>query len=109
MIFFNGTRLLWRALQDVLDVQASPAVEQQVRSVAQGVARVTGVDICRVRRAGLTYLCDIHVEVDADLTVREGHDIAHEVKHALLHSSLPVADVLVHIEPATLTKTGVRG
>ena len=106
VIFFNGTRLLWRALQDVLDVQASPAVEQQVRSVAQGVARVSGVDICRVRRAGLTYLCDIHIEVDADLTVREGHDIAHEVKHALLHSSLPVADVLVHIEPATRPPAG---
>ena len=100
VIFFNGTRLFWRSLQDVLDVQARPAVERQVRSVARGVAKVSGVEICRVRRAGLTYLVDIHIEVDAGLTVRQGHDIAHEVKAALLHSSLPITDVLVHIEPA---------
>ena len=100
VIFFNGTRLFWRALQDVLDVQAEPTVEQHVRSAAQGVAGVAGVEICRVRRAGLAYLVDIHIEVDANLTVRRGHDIAHEVKAALVHSSLPVADVLVHVEPA---------
>ena len=106
VIFFNGTRLFWRALQDVLDVQASPVIEQQVRSVARHVALVSGVDICRVRRAGLTYLVDIHIEVDGNLTVRQGHDVAHAVKEALLHSPLPVADVLVHIEPARGDRNG---
>ena len=100
VIFFNGIRLFWRALRDVLDVQAPPEVEQQVRSIAQGVVDVCGVDVCRVRRAGLTYLVDIHIEVDANLTVRQGHDIAHAVKAALLHSPLLIADALVHIEPA---------
>ena len=106
VILFNGTRLFWHALQDVLDVQASPAIEHQVRSIAQHVAMVSDVDICRVRRAGLTYLVDIHIEVDANLTVRQGHEIAHAVKEALLHSPLPVADVLVHVEPARSGRIG---
>ena len=74
------------------------------QTVIEEERSVSGIDICRVRRAGLTYLVDIHVEVDADLTVRRGHEIAHEVKNALLHSSLPVADVLVHIEPTSVSR-----
>jgi divalent metal cation (Fe/Co/Zn/Cd) transporter len=53
-----------------------------------------------VRKSGLSHLVDIHVRVDGDLTVREGHDIAHAVKDALL-ASVPhtISDVSVHIEP----------
>ena len=57
------------------------------------------MDKCRVRKSGLSHLVDIHVRVDGDLTVREGHDIAHKVQDALLASSLRVSDVSVHIEP----------
>jgi divalent metal cation (Fe/Co/Zn/Cd) transporter len=52
-----------------------------------------------VRRSGLVYLVDIHVEVDADLTVRDGHALGHVVKDRLLESELPILDVLVHVEP----------
>ena len=50
-------------------------------------------------KSGLSHLVDIHVRVDGDLTVREGHDIAHAVQDALLASALRVTDVAVHIEP----------
>ena len=41
------------------------------------------------------------VRVDGELTVRQGHDIAHAVKDALI-ASVPhtISDVTVHIEPA---------
>jgi divalent metal cation (Fe/Co/Zn/Cd) transporter len=42
---------------------------------------------------------DIHVVVDGELTVREGHAIGHGVKDALIASELPVSDVVVHVEP----------
>jgi divalent metal cation (Fe/Co/Zn/Cd) transporter len=41
----------------------------------------------------------LHVLVDPELTVREGHDIASAVKHRLLEQGPNVIDVLVHIEP----------
>ena len=34
------------------------------------------------------------------MQVHKAHAIAHEVKDALITSSLGIADVLVHIEPA---------
>ncbi len=81
-------------------MQSPPEVEAQVRAIAAAVPGVAGIDVCWVRRAGLTYLIDIHVEVDGELTVRTGHALAHRVKDALLTSALPVADALVHVEPA---------
>lgn len=100
VIEFNAARLLRTALHDVLDVAAPPDVERRVRTIAESVAGVESIEQCRVRRSGLTYLVDIHVEVDGTLSVRRGHQIAHLVKDALIKSEVPIMDVLVHIEPA---------
>ena len=40
-----------------------------------------------------------HIGVLADITVREGHDIAHQVKNAVRTANPAIADVLVHVEP----------
>jgi len=100
VIAFNGGRLFRAALADILDVAAPAEVEREIRHIADDVPGVAGVDACRIRRSGLAYLIDIHVEVDGSLPVRRGHELAHEVKNALLPSSIPVLDVLVHVEPA---------
>jgi len=61
---------------------------------------VRGVEKCYARKTGLTYHVDLHLEVDPDLTVRESHNIATEVRVSLKESLEWVADVLVHVEPA---------
>lgn len=100
VISFNGVGMLLRALGDVMDTAVPGQFEDEIRAVALAVPGVRALDKCRVRRSGLSHLVDIHVRVDGDLTVREGHDIAHAVKDALL-ASVPhaVSDVSVHIEP----------
>ena len=75
-------------------------LEEQIRALAASLPGVHGIDKCRVRKSGLSHFVDIHVEVDGALTVREGHNIAGAVKHALVQSELHVSDVSVHIEPA---------
>ena len=42
---------------------------------------------------------DLHVLVDADLSVREGHDIASTVKTRIREEDPSVAEVVVHVEP----------
>ncbi len=100
VIAFNGVGIFKTALGDVMDIAAPAALEQAVRALALGVVGVRALDKCRVRKSGLSHLVDIQVRVDGALTVREGHDIAHAVKDALLASPLRVSDVSVHIEPA---------
>ncbi|MDZ7779197.1 MAG: cation diffusion facilitator family transporter [Gemmatimonadota bacterium] len=99
VIAWNGVRLLRSGLREVLDAAAPQEICDQVRRIAARTPDVHGIDEVRVRRSGLVYLVDIHVEVDGALTVRRGHQIGHDVKDRLITSELPILDVLVHVEP----------
>jgi cation diffusion facilitator family transporter len=99
IIAFNGYRLFLPALHEVMDAAPAAAMEMDVRRIAAVVPGVAGLEKCFIRKMGFEYYVDIHVEVDGDLTVWRGHDIAHEVKAAIRGANPRVADVLVHIEP----------
>jgi len=92
-LFFNN-------VQELMDRQAAPELLQHVRREAMNVPGVRGVEKLRVRKAGLEHLVDIHVEVDPEQTVREGHAIAHAVKDRVIGGIITIRDVLVHIEPS---------
>lgn len=100
LIAYNGVRLFRDALREILDAAPHGETLNRIRAVAAAVPGVTGIDDCRARKSGLGWLVDIHVEVDGEMPVREGHRIAHEVKDALLASDAGVLDALVHIEPS---------
>jgi len=99
LIGFNGWRLLIPALHEAMDMAAPVEVRDDVVKRALTVPGVADIEKCRIRKAGLEHYVDIHVGVDAELTVREGHRIAHDVKDAIRAARPSVADVLVHIEP----------
>jgi divalent metal cation (Fe/Co/Zn/Cd) transporter len=61
---------------------------------------VIGVEKCFARKTGLKYHVDLHLEVDAEITVRASHDIAQRVREHVCATLPWVADVLVHVEPA---------
>ncbi|GMU23394.1 MAG: cation efflux system protein [Phycisphaerae bacterium] len=100
VIAFNAYRLFRPALAEVMDTAPPAHLEAEIREAAVGVAGVVNLEKCFVRKMGFDYYVDIHVEVDGDLSVRRGHEIAHHVKEAIQHANARVSDVLVHIEPA---------
>jgi cation diffusion facilitator family transporter len=101
IIAFNGFGMFTKALGDVMDTAAPKNFENEVRAIALAVPGVRALDKVRMRKSGLSHLVDIQVRVDGSLTVREGHEIAHAVKDALIStSSRGISDVTVHIEPA---------
>jgi cation diffusion facilitator family transporter len=100
LIAFNGLRQLRGALAEVLDEAPDDRVIQKIRCVAENVEGVEAIEKVRARKSGLGWLVDIHVEVDGDLAVREGHRLAHDVQETLLGADIGVLDALVHIEPA---------
>ena len=100
IIVFNALRMFRPALAEIMDaVPDNDNIESQVRAIALKVKDVRLLEKCRVRKYGLKWIVDLHVGVDGDLPVKRGHQIAHEVKDALIHAEIGVADVLVHIEP----------
>jgi cation diffusion facilitator family transporter len=99
VIAFNGVRLFRRAGREIMDASLPDKIIDDVREIARRVDGVAGIDMCRVRKSGLGLWVDIHVEVHGDMTVRDGHEIAHRVKDALVASKHNVMDAVVHIEP----------
>ncbi|MEJ2722614.1 MAG: cation transporter dimerization domain-containing protein [bacterium] len=83
-----------------MDIAPPAEIEERIREIAGAVGGVVALDMCRVRKSGLVHFVDLHVVVDGDIPVREGHLIAHAVKDALLAAPLAIQDVDVHIEPA---------
>jgi cation diffusion facilitator family transporter len=99
LIAYNGYRLFKPAVLDVMDTAPPKELVAEVRRVAESVPGVERIEQCRIRKMGLEFLVDLHVEVNGDLTVRDGHRIAHDVKDAVRDANPTVADVLVHVEP----------
>lgn len=99
VILYNAVRIVRPALAEIMDAAPSEEILEKVKGIAASVDKVTGLDKCFVRKMGFDYYVDLHVVVNGNLTVREGHKIAHEVKDAILAAYPRINDVLVHIEP----------
>lgn len=82
-------------LEKVLGRDEVRVYEETVLSV-EGVKRI---DQLLARTHGSYVIVDIKVSVDQNITVKEGHDIATEVKQSLILKHEEVEDVLVHINP----------
>jgi cation diffusion facilitator family transporter len=102
LIAANGIRLARPAFYEIMDTAPGGKIVRSIRAVASSVPGVVEVEKCHARKMGLDYYVDLHVGVDGNISVHEGHHIAHRVKAAIQQSDSRVADVLVHIEPAKL-------
>jgi cation diffusion facilitator family transporter len=98
MVGKMGWEFLWNALHDLTDRAATEeetrAIEQEIRAVPG----VLGMHDLRTRRTGDMILVDVHLEIDGNLSVREGHAIADEV-HARVMARHPVLNLLAHVDP----------
>lgn len=100
IIAFNGFRMLKASLGELLDEQAPEGIIEGIMNAARSVEGVDNVEKCRVRKSGLSLIADIHVRVHGEVTVTDGHSIAHRVKDTLMAGNYNLLDVTVHIEPA---------
>ncbi|PYK25054.1 MAG: cation-efflux pump [Verrucomicrobia bacterium] len=100
LIAANGIRLARPAFYEIMDTAPGGKIVRSIRVVASSVPGVVEVEKCRARKMGLDYYVDLHVGVDGNISVHQGHEIAHRVKSAIQQSDSRIADVLVHIEPA---------
>lgn len=99
VIAFNGIHLLRQALHENLDGAPDPAFLEAARTTASGVPRVLGIEKLRMKKIGLGYFMDIHIEVDPHLTVEDGHRIGHAVKDEVQMRLPQITDIVTHIEP----------
>jgi cation diffusion facilitator family transporter len=98
-IVYSGVQLFRHSASELMDLQADEEFVNRLREAAQQVPGVRAVEKLRVRKTGLEFLADMHLEVDAHMTVAEGHRIGHAVKDHLVGRFEALRDVLIHLEP----------
>lgn len=100
VIATNAAMLIRPAVLELIDTAPDPELIKRVRSVATTVPGVLGTHKCHVRKVGFDYFVDLDVLCDPNSTIRDGHNVAHDVGEKI-HEEFPqVRKVLVHVEPA---------
>ena len=100
VILYNAWKQLRPAVLELGDIAPDPRLETKIRAIAGNVSGVIGLDKCFVRKMGLSFYVDLHIVVDGEMTVREGHSLSHQVEDEVVGALPQVAEVLVHVEPA---------
>ncbi len=91
--------IIWPPLMDLAGRGASARETSQLQELAAHVPEVRSVHAIRSRRMGSSLFVDLHILVDGDMTVREGHEVSEQVKRRLIEGGPEVVDVVVHTEP----------
>ncbi|HEX4207178.1 MAG TPA: cation diffusion facilitator family transporter, partial [Ktedonobacteraceae bacterium] len=86
---------MWRRLMDAVD----PALVDRIEKEAAAIPGVQDVHAVRVRWVGHKLQAEIHVTVNEDVSVSEGHRIGELVRHALFHAHPNFSYIIVHTDP----------
>ena len=100
IVISAGIRVVRETSMQLMDTMPDARLIGQIREAAFAVKGVRGVEKCFARKTGFKYHVDLHLEVDPEMTVRQSHQLAHQVQLNILARLEWVADVLVHVEPA---------
>jgi cation diffusion facilitator family transporter len=98
-ILYNSYKIFRPALSEIMDEHLYDELVEEIRVVSLTVPGVIDTEKCFIRKAGMQYHVDLHARVEGTITVREGHDIAHDLKDTLRAQIPSLGHVLIHVEP----------
>lgn len=99
LIVYNSYLIFRPALGEIMDEHMYDHIETQIRDLSISIPGVRDTEKCYIRKTGMKYHVDLHILVDGDISVTQGHDIAHTVKDTLMDHIPSLADVHIHVEP----------
>src|SRR3970282_1040360 len=100
-ILYNSYLIFRPALGEIMDEHLNDDLIEEIRKVSSQVEGIKDTEKCFIRKAGMKYHVDLHAIVDADISVKEGHDLAHKLKDTLRTQIPELGHVLIHVEPDT--------
>lgn len=99
MVGRMGWSFGWDAMHDLMDRAVDEEEVQAIRETLLATPGVAGVHDVRTRKMGDMVIADAHIEVDANLTVEAGHNIAVAARLAVLQRHR-VLNLMTHVDPA---------
>ncbi|MBI2750699.1 MAG: cation transporter [Burkholderiales bacterium] len=98
MVAKMGWEFGWSAMHDLMDRAVDEQEVQAIRQTLVETPGVSGVHDVRTRKMGDMVVVDAHIEVDAAITVEEGHDIAVLARQRVLQRHR-VLNLMTHVDP----------
>lgn len=98
MIARMGWTFTWNSLHDLMDRAAD---EEEVTTIRETLAQtpgIKGVHDLRTRKMGDMIVVDAHIEVDASITVEQGHAIAVAARQNVMQRHR-VVNLMTHVDP----------
>jgi len=99
-IAYNAYKIFRPAWGEIMDENTYEDFKQEIINDAATLPEILLVEKCHIRKVGIYFYIDMHIEVDGNMCVRRGHEISHDFKDLLMSKYPEIADVLIHIEPA---------
>ncbi|CAH0336518.1 Manganese efflux system protein MneP [Flavobacterium sp. CECT 9288] len=98
-ILYNSYLIFRPALGEIMDEHLYDDLIEHIREVSVQVDGILDTEKCFIRKAGMQYHVDLHATVNSNITVKEGHDLAHKLKDTLREQIPELGHVLIHVEP----------
>ncbi|RQS63306.1 cation diffusion facilitator family transporter [Burkholderia sp. Bp8984] len=98
MIVKMGATFGWNALHDLMDRAADAEDVRAIRATLLATPGVLDVHDLRTRKTGDLILVDVHLDIDAELSVAQGHDIAVDARARVMRHHR-VLNVMTHVDP----------
>ena len=94
-----GFDILRKTLREFTDTAPRPEIIEKLMQLSRAVDGVMDAHDLRVRTSGGFYQAEIHIAVDGQLTVFQGHRIAKTVERCLTEEMDELDRVIVHVDP----------
>ena len=101
MIARVGWRFFVDAFHDLMDRGVDETTEARIRTHLLATPGVLGVHGLKTRKMGDMIWVEVDLELDGDLTIREGHEIAVAARRRVMQHEA-VLDVMTHFDPVSV-------
>ena len=98
MVTRMGWSFGWDALHDLMDRAVDEAEVRAIRQTLMQTPGISNVHDIRTRKMGDMIVVDAHLEVDATLSVEQGHDIAVAARSRVMQRHR-VINMMTHVDP----------
>ena len=99
VIFVVAIKMALPSARQLLDVSLPDDVEEEIVAIASAVEGVKDVHNLKTRQSGPSVIIDMHVMVDAALSIVDAHQIATNVEDGITDHFGKETQINVHIEP----------
>ncbi|RLV58991.1 cation diffusion facilitator family transporter [Parashewanella curva] len=86
------------AINELMDKELSPEVQQQIYDITMAHPQTQGAHDIRTRQSGRMVFVQLHLDLDADLSLYQAHDIADTIEHKI-EQLFDHAEVIIHQDP----------